>query len=255
MWEAIKTRNLGRICLTRKLSGIASKSATLGEVMSENKLVKKFLTSLPRWLNNPRGLNPPPHRLKPGKALPFQEVGVATSVGFEDVFGRLKAYEERVKEEDKANDAQENLLYARTEYSNRNNDSSRGRGRGSYSRGRGQGRGQEKCTPPKSESNTNEDDVWHFDNGASNHMIENDEEDESGSDGTPTPIAQLETTRLLIALAAGKGWKIHHLDVKMAFINGDRKKLNMYDVRDLARSQDVQGLKEDLESSTLATAS
>ncbi|GJV98315.1 uncharacterized mitochondrial protein-like protein [Tanacetum coccineum] len=202
---------------------------------------------------------------------------------------------------------------------------------------------EEKCTPPKSESNTNEDDVWHFDNGASNHMIgnysyfselnenitgrvrfgdgscvsikgkgsiyfqgkngeqklledvyyipalqsnvislvqatifgydistrgdfltmrdswgsllikvprsanrlykaqlkvgkeytnevgresENDEEDESGSDGTPTPIAQLETTRLLIALAAGKGWKIHHLDVKMAFINGDRKKLN-----------------------------
>ncbi|GJV98314.1 hypothetical protein Tco_1553566 [Tanacetum coccineum] len=125
-----------------KLSGIASKSATLGEVMSENKLVKKFLTSLPRWLTNPRGLNPPPHRLKPGKALPFQEVGVATSVGFEDVFGRLKAYEERVKEEDKANDARENLLYARTEYSNRNNDSSRGRGRGSYSRGRGQGRGQ-----------------------------------------------------------------------------------------------------------------
>ncbi|GKF11882.1 hypothetical protein Tco_0049808, partial [Tanacetum coccineum] len=31
-----------------KLSGIASKSATFGEVMSEHKLVKKFLTSLPR---------------------------------------------------------------------------------------------------------------------------------------------------------------------------------------------------------------
>ncbi|GJZ61759.1 ribonuclease H-like domain-containing protein [Tanacetum coccineum] len=58
------------------------------------------------------------------------------TTGFEDVVGRLKAYEERVKEEDKANDPQENLLYARTEYSNRNNDSSGGRGRGSYSRGR-----------------------------------------------------------------------------------------------------------------------
>ncbi|GJU92802.1 uncharacterized mitochondrial protein-like protein [Tanacetum coccineum] len=32
-------------------------------------------------------------------------------LGFEDVVGRLKAYEERVKEEDKANDPQENLLY------------------------------------------------------------------------------------------------------------------------------------------------
>nr|GFB23062.1 keratin, type I cytoskeletal 10-like [Tanacetum cinerariifolium] len=31
-----------------KLSGITSKSATLGEVMSKHKLVKKFLTSLPR---------------------------------------------------------------------------------------------------------------------------------------------------------------------------------------------------------------
>ncbi|GJR74764.1 uncharacterized mitochondrial protein-like protein [Tanacetum coccineum] len=198
---------------------------------------------------------------------------------------------------------------------------------------------EEKCTPPKSESNTNEDDVWYFDNGPSNHMIGNysyfselnenitrrvrfgdgscvsikgkgsilfqgkngeqkllkdvyyipaiqsnvislgqatisgydisirgdfltmrdswgsllikvprsanclykaqlkvgkeytnevgrESEDVSGSDGTPTPIAQLETIRLLIALAAEKGWKIHHLDIKTAFLNGDRKKLN-----------------------------
>ncbi|GKD88404.1 hypothetical protein Tco_1363911, partial [Tanacetum coccineum] len=118
MWEAIKTRNLGadRVKEARlqtlitefdnmkmldngtideyaaKLPGIASKLATLGEVMSEHKL---------------------------------------------DVVGRLKAYEERVKEEDKENDPQENLLYARTKYFNGNNDSSGGRGRGSYSRGRG----------------------------------------------------------------------------------------------------------------------
>ncbi|GJS60265.1 uncharacterized mitochondrial protein-like protein [Tanacetum coccineum] len=52
------------------------------------------------------------------------------------------------------------------------------------------------------------------------------EEDHSRSDGTPIPIARLETIRLLIALAAGKGWKIHHLDVKTAFLNGDRKKLD-----------------------------
>ncbi|GKC22874.1 uncharacterized mitochondrial protein-like protein, partial [Tanacetum coccineum] len=60
-----------------------------------------------------------------------------TVLGFEDVVGRLKAYKERVKEEDKANDLQENLLYARTEYSNGNNDLSEGSGRDSYSRGHG----------------------------------------------------------------------------------------------------------------------
>ncbi|GJV95049.1 hypothetical protein Tco_1546626 [Tanacetum coccineum] len=74
MWEAIKTRNLGaaRVNEARlqtiitefenlkmldndtideyaaKLLGIAFKSATLREVMSEHKLVKTFLTSLPR---------------------------------------------------------------------------------------------------------------------------------------------------------------------------------------------------------------
>ncbi|GJY59260.1 hypothetical protein Tco_0459152 [Tanacetum coccineum] len=33
---------------------------------------------------------------------------------------------------------------------------------------------EEKYTPPKSESNTDdEDDVWYFDNGASNHMTDN----------------------------------------------------------------------------------
>ncbi|GJW66807.1 hypothetical protein Tco_0121231 [Tanacetum coccineum] len=29
---------------------------------------------------------------------------------------------------------------------------------------------EEKYTPPKSESNTDEDNVWYFDNGVSNHM-------------------------------------------------------------------------------------
>ncbi|GJV71954.1 hypothetical protein Tco_1491949 [Tanacetum coccineum] len=123
MWEAIKTRNLGADCVKEarlqtlimefenlkmsnndtinayaaKLSGIASKLATVGEVMSEHK--------------------------------------------FEDVVGRLEAYEERVKEEDKANDPQENSLYDRTEYSNGNDDLSEGRERGSYSRGCRRGRG------------------------------------------------------------------------------------------------------------------
>ncbi|GJZ22345.1 hypothetical protein Tco_0559384 [Tanacetum coccineum] len=64
------------------------------------------------------------------------------TTGFEDVVGRLKAYEERVKQKDKANDSQEKLLYARTNYSNTNTGLNRGRGRGSYSRGRCRGHGQ-----------------------------------------------------------------------------------------------------------------
>nr|GEU66401.1 ankyrin repeat-containing domain, PGG domain protein [Tanacetum cinerariifolium] len=66
-----------------KLSGIASKSATLGEVMSEHKLVKKFLTSIPR-------------RFVYIVAALEQVLDLKTT-GFEDVAGRLKVYEERVK--------------------------------------------------------------------------------------------------------------------------------------------------------------
>ena len=35
------------------------------------------------------------------------------------------------------------------------------------------------------------------------------------------PVARIETIRLIIALAASKGWEIHHLDVKTAFLHGD----------------------------------
>jgi hypothetical protein len=35
------------------------------------------------------------------------------------------------------------------------------------------------------------------------------------------PVARLDTVRLLVALAADKGWELHHLDVKLAFLNGD----------------------------------
>jgi hypothetical protein len=35
------------------------------------------------------------------------------------------------------------------------------------------------------------------------------------------PVARLETVRLLLALAAQEEWKVHHMDVKSAFLNGD----------------------------------
>jgi len=34
------------------------------------------------------------------------------------------------------------------------------------------------------------------------------------------PVARLETVRLLVAIASGRNWPMHHLDVKSAFLNG-----------------------------------
>ena len=37
---------------------------------------------------------------------------------------------------------------------------------------------------------------------------------------TFAPVARLDTIRLVLALSAQKGWKLYHLDVKSAFLNG-----------------------------------
>jgi len=34
------------------------------------------------------------------------------------------------------------------------------------------------------------------------------------------PVARLDTVRVLLAFAANNGWKVHHLDVKSAFLHG-----------------------------------
>ena len=34
-------------------------------------------------------------------------------------------------------------------------------------------------------------------------------------------VARMESIRLLLALAAAKDWRVHHLDVKSAFLNGE----------------------------------
>nr|GFA74006.1 ribonuclease H-like domain, reverse transcriptase, RNA-dependent DNA polymerase [Tanacetum cinerariifolium] len=38
-----------------------------------------------------------------------------------------------------------------------------------------------------------------------------------------TPVARMETIRLLLAIAANNKWEVHHLDVKSAFLHGDLK--------------------------------
>jgi hypothetical protein len=37
------------------------------------------------------------------------------------------------------------------------------------------------------------------------------------------PVARMESVQLLLALAAQEGWRVHHMDVKSAFLNGDLK--------------------------------
>jgi hypothetical protein len=37
------------------------------------------------------------------------------------------------------------------------------------------------------------------------------------------PVARMESVRVLLTLAAQEGWKVHHMDVKSAFLNGDLK--------------------------------
>jgi hypothetical protein len=37
------------------------------------------------------------------------------------------------------------------------------------------------------------------------------------------PVAQMESVRLILVLAAQEGWRVHHMDVNSAFLNGDLK--------------------------------
>lgn len=37
------------------------------------------------------------------------------------------------------------------------------------------------------------------------------------------PVVQFESIQVLITIATHKGWTLHHLDVKFAFLNGDVK--------------------------------
>ena len=177
VWDAIKTRHVGadRVREARlqtlmteferlkmketdkiddfvgKLTEISSKSAALGESMNEAKLVKKFLQGLPRkkYIHIVASL---------------EQLLDLNTASFEDVVGRLKAYEERIMaEEEEEEDTQENqskLMYSNTESQNyrdrenrgdggyrgngghRGDGGYRGRSRGNHYYGRGRGRGR-----------------------------------------------------------------------------------------------------------------
>lgn len=160
VWEAIKTRYVGaeRVKEARlqtlmtdfdrlkmkdsetvddfvgRISEIASKSASLGENIEEPKLVKKLLKCLPR------------NKYIYMVASLEQYLDLKTT-SFEEIIGRLKAFEERVgDDEDESQDDQSKLMYANSDSSVRNsrdyNGEYKGRGRGGR-RGRCRGRSYE----------------------------------------------------------------------------------------------------------------
>lgn len=118
-----------------KLSEISSKSAALGVEIEEPKMVRKFLKILPRK-----------KYIQIVAAL--EQVLDLNKTNFEDIIGRLKAYEECVAEEEETEDDHGKLMYANSEAKNGqtnhspyNGDNYRGRGRGGrFYRGRGRGR-------------------------------------------------------------------------------------------------------------------
>ncbi|XP_013633311.1 PREDICTED: uncharacterized protein LOC106339020 [Brassica oleracea var. oleracea] len=162
-----------------KLSEISSKSASLGENIDESKIVKNFLSSLPRkkYIHIVASLEQ------------VLDLNITT---FEDIIGRLKAYEERVGEDEADNEDQNKLMYANSDnQSTQSNREYNGRG-GRGGRFNGRGRGEEdiidtqeanrllmhevvylneKNVKPKDfEDSSNNDRIWYLDNGASNHI-------------------------------------------------------------------------------------
>ncbi|XP_024013961.1 uncharacterized protein LOC112088039 [Eutrema salsugineum] len=110
-----------------KLSELASKSISLGQTIEEPKLVKKFINSLPRskFIHIIASL---------------EQVLDLKTTSYEDIVGRLKAYEERILEKENHGDTQSKLLYANSDQ--QSFSSSRGRRRGIGGRGnRGRGIG------------------------------------------------------------------------------------------------------------------
>ncbi|XP_076940121.1 uncharacterized protein LOC143609178 [Bidens hawaiensis] len=172
IWNAIKTRNLGadRVKEARlqtlmnefdamrmketetidvfvaKLSCTASKAATLEEMIEETKMVKKFLSSLPR------------SKFIKIVASLEQTLDLKT-VGFEDVVGRLKAYEERIREEDMHSGNQGKLMFQRSESS-----SSRYNDRESTRGGRGRGGGRERGGRRSSKNRGHQENAMNWEN-------------------------------------------------------------------------------------------
>ncbi|GJU20044.1 uncharacterized mitochondrial protein-like protein [Tanacetum coccineum] len=203
MWEAIKTRNLGvdRVKEARlqtlitefenlkmldndtideyaaKLSGIASKSATLGEVMSEHKLVKKFLTSLPsRFVHTVAALE----QVLDLKTTGFKDSRLKANVSFQlGVVGLMRW-----------------LV------------------------------GRAAVVESGSWTSTEVMDAVCYRCGSVRTLVSKSPEQKTETMEVNLIMRHNESERCVILEEVRRGWKIHHLDMKTTFLNGDRKKLD-----------------------------
>ncbi|XP_018515120.1 uncharacterized protein LOC103873362 [Brassica rapa] len=175
------------------LSELASKAASLGQSFEELKIVKKFLNGRPqnKYIQIIASL---------------EQVLDLNTARFEDIVGRLKAYEERIQD-DGSYEQQGNLLFSNSEssYDQSGSNNSRGRGKG-WNRRRGRGHFASVCPDKKDdqelnkaetedadvslymlevlflnegkvllkslESSKKEDGMWYLDNYTSNHMTD-----------------------------------------------------------------------------------
>lgn len=111
-----------------KISEISSKSAAVGEAMEETKLVKFFLKSLPR-------------KKIIHIVSSLEQLLDLKTTSFEDIIGRLRAYEERISEEEEdRQDNQNKLMYANMETQSNQDYHGEYRGRGHRGRYNNQGR-------------------------------------------------------------------------------------------------------------------
>lgn len=141
--ERLKMKDKDTISdIAGKLTELSSKATALGEPIEEHKLIKKFMSCLPR-------------KKYIQIVATVEQFIVLKTAKFENIVGRFKAYEERIKDEDDE-ETQSKLMYASNETqfqpqhahptSNANNrdynSNFRGRGQGNrfYNRGRGRGR-------------------------------------------------------------------------------------------------------------------
>ncbi|XP_048604637.1 uncharacterized protein LOC106408105 [Brassica napus] len=182
VWEAIKTRHVGaeRVKEARlqtlmtefdrhkmketenidgfggKLSELASKSAALGVTIEEAKIVKKFLMSLPRkkYIHIVASL---------------EQVLDLNTTSFEDILGRLKAYEERIFEEEETEEAlcPDRLLKLQETHEGDNTETQEA---DKLMMHEVVFLNEKNVLPEKYETNSGGNNIWYLDNGASNHM-------------------------------------------------------------------------------------
>ena len=141
-FEGLKMRDSGTVDeFANTISGLASKAASLGSVMEDSKMVKKFLNGLPdRFIHMVASL---------------EQVIDLKTISFDDVVGRLKAFEERISMKEKTQATkQDQLLLTFEEWEARKKEKKgKGHGKGSAEfKGKGRSRGKDEGSSKGKES-------------------------------------------------------------------------------------------------------